>query len=116
MLLVLVPFWTSLLVRTTAWVILLQTEGVVNKRAAWARLISDRCKLIYNQRRRLDRDGAVLLPYMILPLYSVMKNMQPNHLRAAASLGAGPLDVFRSIYFPLTMPGVAAGCTAGLRF
>lgn len=110
MLLVLVPFWTSLLVRTTAWVILLQTEGLVNNSLQWLGLINEPLKLIYNQTGVYIAMVHVLLPYMILPLYSVMQNVQANHLKAAASLGASPLEVFRSIYFPLTMPGVAAGC------
>lgn len=111
LILVLVPFWTSLLVRTTAWVILLQNEGLVNATLMAAGLTAGPIPLIYTRTAVYIAMVHVLLPYMILPLYSVMKSISPLHLRAAASLGATPLRVFWTIYFPLTMPGVAAGCT-----
>ncbi|MFO1158674.1 MAG: ABC transporter permease [Reyranellaceae bacterium] len=111
LMLVLVPFWTSLLVRSTAWVILLQNEGVVNKALIALGLTSQPLPLVFNRTGVLIAMVHVLLPYMILPLYSVMKGISPVHLRAAASLGATPVTVFRTIYLPLTMPGVAAGAT-----
>ena len=111
LMLVLVPFWTSLLVRTTAWVILLQNEGLVNKALIALGLINRPLPLVFNRVGVLVAMVHVLLPYMILPLYSVMKGISTNHLRAAASLGAPPLHVFRTVYLPLAMPGVAAGCT-----
>jgi putative spermidine/putrescine transport system permease protein len=111
LMLVLVPFWTSLLVRSTAWVILLQNEGVVNKALMALGLTSQPLPLVFNRTGVLIAMVHVLLPYMILPLYSVMKGISPVHLRAAASLGATPLTVFRTIYLPLTLPGVAAGAT-----
>lgn len=111
LMLVLVPFWTSLLVRSTAWVILLQNEGLVNKSLIALGLIEKPLPLIFNRAGVFIAMVHVLLPYAILPIYSVMKGISGNHLRAAASLGAPPLRVFRTVYLPLTMPGVAAGGT-----
>ena len=111
LMLVLVPFWTSLLVRTTAWVILLQREGVVNKTLAWLHLIDHPLSLIYDHTGVFIAIVHILLPYMILPLYSVMKGISPVHLRAAGSLGASPFTAFRTVYLPLTAPGIAAGST-----
>ena len=109
--LVLIPFWTSLLVRTTAWVILLQNEGLVNKSLIWLGLIDQPLQLVFSRFGVYVAMVHVLLPYMILPLYSVMKGISPHHLRAASSLGAGPLTVFRTVYLPLVMPGIVAGAT-----
>jgi len=111
LMLVLVPFWTSLLVRSTAWVILLQNEGLVNKTLMALGIISSPLPLVFNRAGVLIAMVHVLLPYAILPIYSVMKGISGNHLRAAASLGASPLRVFRTVYLPLTLPGVAAGGT-----
>ncbi|HTR84044.1 MAG TPA: ABC transporter permease [Reyranella sp.] len=111
LMLVLVPFWTSLLVRSTAWVILLQREGVVNKTLAWLHLIDHPLSLIYDRTGVFIAMVHILLPYMILPLYSVMKGISPVHLRAAGSLGAAPFTAFRTVYLPLTAPGIAAGST-----
>ncbi|MCA3263467.1 MAG: ABC transporter permease [Telmatospirillum sp.] len=108
---ILVPFWTSLLVRSTAWVILLQNEGLVNKTLIWLGAIDAPLALVFNRTGVYIAMVHVLLPYMILPLYSVMKGISPSHLRAAASLGASPVRVFFTVYLPLTMPGVAAGAT-----
>ncbi len=111
LMLVLVPFWTSLLVRSTAWVILLQNEGLVNKALMALGIINSPLPLVFNRAGVLIAMVHVLLPYAILPIYSVMKGISGNHLRAAASLGASPLRVFRTVYLPLTLPGVAAGGT-----
>ncbi len=108
---ILVPFWTSLLVRSTAWVILLQNEGLVNKTLIWLGAIDAPLALVFNRTGVYIAMVHVLLPYMILPLYSVMKGISPSHLRAASSLGASPVRVFFTVYLPLTMPGVAAGAT-----
>jgi putative spermidine/putrescine transport system permease protein len=108
---VLVPFWTSLLVRTTAWVILLQNEGLVNRTLIWLGVLDNPLQLVFNRTGVYIAMVHVLLPYMILPLYSVMKGIQQSHLRAAASLGASPLRVFLTVYLPLSMPGVVAGAT-----
>ncbi|WP_207485513.1 ABC transporter permease [Arenibaculum pallidiluteum] len=110
MVLVLLPFWTSLLVRTTAWVVLLQSEGLVNGLLVWTGLVDEPLRLIYNRFGVYVAMTHVLLPYMILPLYSVMKGIPPSYMRAASSLGASPLTAFRRVYLPLALPGVGAGC------
>ena len=111
MVLVLLPFWTSLLVRTTAWIVLLQKQGVINDILVGAGMVSDenRIALIYNQAGTLIAMSHVLLPFMILPIYAVMKTVPPTYMRAAASLGATPLTAFLRVYLPQTMPGVGAG-------
>lgn len=111
MVLVLLPFWTSLLVRTTAWIVLLQKHGVINDILVGAGIISDenRIALIYNQVGTLIAMSHVLLPFMILPIYAVMKTVPTTYMRAAASLGAPPLTAFFRVYLPQTMPGVGAG-------
>ena len=111
LLLVLVPFWTSLLVRTTSWIVLLQSQGVVNDiLVAWG-LVGDeqRLAMIYNMTGTLVAMTHVLLPFMVLPLYSVMRTIPPVHMRAAASLGARFPRAFRRVYWPQTLPGVGAG-------
>ncbi|MEO1067114.1 MAG: ABC transporter permease [Pseudomonadota bacterium] len=111
MILVLLPFWTSLLVRTTSWIALLQTEGIVNDILVTVGFISDdgRVQMIYNQTGTIVAMTHILLPFMVLPLYSVMKTIPPSYMRAARSLGADQLTAFRRIYFPQTVPGIAAG-------
>jgi putative spermidine/putrescine transport system permease protein len=111
MMLVLLPFWTSLLVRTTAWIVLLQKQGVINDLLVWAGIVSEegRVALIYNEAGTLIAMTHVLLPFMILPIYAVMKAVPPPYVRAAMSLGAPPLTAFRRVYLPQTMPGVGAG-------
>lgn len=109
MILVLLPFWTSLLVRTTAWVVLLQTQGVVNDAAVALGLWSERIQLIHNRTGVYVAMVHILLPFMVLPLYSVMKGISFTHMRAAASLGANPLRSFLKVYVPQTMPGIGAG-------
>jgi len=108
--LVLLPFWTSLLVRTVAWVVLLQREGVVNDALLTAGLIVEPLKMVFNRFAVYVAMVHVLLPFMILPLYSVMKSIPPSYLRAAASLGAPPLVAWLRVYVPQTLPGVGAGC------
>ncbi len=110
LILVLLPFWTSLLVRTTAWVVLLQSQGVVNDLAMFIGLWSERVQLIHNRTGVYIAMVHILLPFMVLPIYSVMKGISPTHMRAAASLGAGPVRAFLKIYLPQTTPGVGAGC------
>jgi putative spermidine/putrescine transport system permease protein len=109
MILVLLPFWTSLLVRTTAWVVLLQTNGVVNEILTGLGLVGAPLQLVYNRVGVLVAMTHVLLPYMILPLYSVMRSIPPAHLRAAYSLGARPVGAFLRVYLPQTLPGIGAG-------
>lgn len=109
LILVLLPFWMSLLVRTTAWVVLLQTQGVVNDFALWSGLWTQRLQLIHNRVGVYIAMTHVLLPYMVLPLYGVMQRIPPSYLRAAKSLGANPIVAFRRVYLPLTMHGIGAG-------
>lgn len=111
MILVLLPFWTSLLVRTTSWIVLLQQQGVINDILIWLGLIGggQRLQMVYNQTGTIVAMTHILLPFMILPLYSVMRTINPSYVRAARSLGASSWTAFRRIYFPQTLPGFAAG-------
>jgi putative spermidine/putrescine transport system permease protein len=111
MILVLLPFWTSLLVRTTAWIALLQQQGVINDFLVATYLVADdnRPQLIHNEIGTIVAMTHILLPFMVLPLYSVMKTIPPSYLRAAVSLGAHPWLAFWRIYFPNTVPGIGAG-------
>ncbi|HEX6111461.1 MAG TPA: ABC transporter permease [Geminicoccaceae bacterium] len=110
LILVLMPFWTSLLVRTAAWVVLLQREGPVNG-ILQALSITDRpLQLVYNRFGLYVAMTHILLPFMVLPLYSVMRGIAPQYMRAAASLGAGPVRAFLRVYLPQTVPGIGAGC------
>ena len=110
MIMVLLPFWTSLLVRTTAWVVLLQSEGVVNDTLRWLNVIQEPLQLIFSRPGTLIAMTHIQLPFTLLPIYSVMKTISPSHVRAARSLGAGPFYAFWRVYFPQTVPGIAAGC------
>jgi putative spermidine/putrescine transport system permease protein len=109
MILVLLPFWTSLLVRTTAWVVVLQSEGVLNNLMIFLGIIDERIQLIYNRFGVLVAMTHILLPFMILPIYSVMKNIRPSYERAARSLGATPWTAFWRVYFPQSLAGIGAG-------
>ena len=111
MILVLLPFWTSLLVRTTSWIALLQEQGIVNDLLVGLGLIAEdgRYAMMYNMTGTIVAMTHVLLPFMILPLYSVMRVIPPSYARAARSLGATSWTTFRRIYLPQTLPGIAAG-------
>ncbi len=111
MILVLLPFWTSLLVRTTAWIAMLQSAGVLNDIFVWVGITTDdqRFSLIYNMTGTIIAMTHILLPFMILPIYSVMKAIPPSHVRAAKSLGATNWTAFWRVYFPATVPGIGAG-------
>ncbi|ANK82282.1 MAG: ABC transporter permease [Rhizobiales bacterium NRL2] len=108
---VLLPFWTSLLVRTTSWIALLQQQGVLNDTFIFLGLISDdgRLAMIHNATGTVIAMTHILLPFMVLPLYSVMKTIPPSYMRAATSLGAHPWPAFWKVYFPNTVPGIGAG-------
>jgi putative spermidine/putrescine transport system permease protein len=108
---VLLPFWTSLLVRTAAWKVLLQQQGVINDVLVWLGTISDsnRLVMINNVTGTIIAMTHILLPFMILPLFSVMKTISPSYLRAAKSLGANDWTAFWRVYFPQSVPGVGAG-------
>jgi putative spermidine/putrescine transport system permease protein len=110
LILVLLPFWTSLLVRTGAWVVLLQREGVVNDVLIALGVITEPLPLVYNRFGVYVAMTHILLPFMVLPLYSVMRGIPPQYMRAAASLGARPLRAFLRVYLPQTVPGIGAGC------
>jgi putative spermidine/putrescine transport system permease protein len=111
MIMVLLPFWTSLLVRTTAWIAILQTEGIINDLLVYFGIIGEdgRIQMIYNQTGTIIAMVHILLPFMILPLYSVMKTIQPTYMRAALSMGSKPFNAYRRVYLPQTIPGLAAG-------
>ena len=112
MICVLLPFWTSLLVRTASWMILLQQQGIVNDFFVMIGLVADdnRPEMMYNKVGTYVAMTQILLPFMVLPLYSVMKTISPSLMRAGKSLGGTPFVAFWKIYFPLTIPGIGAGC------
>lgn len=111
MILVLLPFWTSLLVRTSAWKVMLQQQGVINDVLVWIGLVADdaRLTMINNQFGTIVAMTHILLPFMILPMYSVMQTIPPTYLRAAKSLGATNWTAFWRVYFPQSVPGIGAG-------
>lgn len=111
LILVLLPFWTSLLVRTSAWKVLLQEQGVINQMLVWIGLVAtdNRLQMINNKLGVIIAMTHILLPFMILPLYSVMKTIPPTYVRAAKSLGANDWTAFWRVYFPQSVPGIGAG-------
>ncbi len=111
LILVLLPFWTSLLVRTTAWIAMLQGQGVMNDLFVLFGFAADedRFSLIYNKTGTLIAMTHILLPFMILPIYSVMKTISPSYVKAAKSMGASNFTAFWRVYAPLTVPGIGAG-------
>jgi len=112
MICVLLPFWTSLLVRTVAWMVMLQQKGVLNNLLVMSNLLADenRWQLMYNQTAVVIVMTQILLPFMVLPLFSVMKTISPTYMRAALNLGASPLHAFYKVYMPNSIPGISAGC------
>ena len=112
MICVLLPFWTSLLVRTASWMILLQQQGLVNDFFVMIGLVANdsRPEMMYNKVGTYVAMTQILLPFMVLPLYSVMKTISPSLMRAGKSLGGTPFVAFWKVYFPLTIPGIGAGC------
>ncbi|QEX18604.1 ABC transporter permease [Hypericibacter terrae] len=110
MIFVLLPFWTSLLVRTTAWFVLLQDNGLINEVIQLLHLWDGPLRLIFSRFGTILAMTHIQLPFTLLPIYSVMKTISPSHVRAARSLGAGPFYAFWRVYFPQTIPGIAAGC------
>ena len=111
LMLVLLPFWTSLLVRTTSWIAMLQREGVLNDIMVALNIIENenRLAMIHNATGTVVAMTHILLPFMILPLYSVMKTIPQSYMRAAVSLGAHPFSAFFKVYAPNTIPGIGAG-------
>ncbi|GAA4415422.1 ABC transporter permease [Advenella faeciporci] len=110
MILVLLPFWTSLLVRTAAWIVLLQNGGIINGFLIWAGIIEQPVQLVFNRIGVYIAMVHIMLPFMILPIYSVMKGISPTYIRAAVSLGCHPITSFWKVYFPQTVAGISAGC------
>jgi putative spermidine/putrescine transport system permease protein len=106
----LVPFWTSVLVRVASWIVLLQANGLVNRSLLGVGLINEPLPLLFNRLGVIIAMVHILLPFMILPLYSVMKSVPLTYQRAAISLGSSPLSAFFRVYVPQTYPGVSAGC------
>jgi ABC-type spermidine/putrescine transport system permease subunit I len=109
MIFVVLPFWISLLVRLYAWIVLLQKAGVVNSLLLHLGLVREPLPLVYNLTGVVIGMVHVLLPFMILPLYSVMKGIDPNLMAAARNLGGTPVQAFRRVFLPLTYPGIGAG-------
>ncbi len=111
MICVLMPFWTSLLVRIVAWMVMLQQQGVINNTLVWAGILGDdgRLPMMYNFTGTIIVMTQILLPFMILPIFSVMKTISPSYMKAAQNLGAPPALAFIKVYMPLTLPGVGAG-------
>lgn len=106
---VLLSFWTSILVRTTAWVVLLQTNGLLNDFLIWLRVISEPLQLIFNRFGTVVAMTHVLLPFAILPMINVMRTIPAAQAQASRSLGAGPVETFLRVYFPQSLRGVAVG-------
>ncbi len=106
----LLVFWTSLLVRTLSWILVLQNKGVVNSFLMSIGLISEPLELVFNRIGLYIAMTHVLLPFMVLPLYSVMAGIPSYYVRAARSLGATPITAFFKVYTPMTRPGIGAGC------
>ncbi|MEM7023865.1 MAG: ABC transporter permease [Pseudomonadota bacterium] len=109
MVLVLLPFWTSLLVRTTAWIALLQTNGVINTVLMAVGITGVPIEMLYTEFATIIAMTHILLPFMVLPLFAVMKGIDPSYMRAAMSLGSKPIPAFFRVYFPMTLPGLSAG-------
>ena len=107
---VLVPFWTSLLVRTTAWFVLLQDNGPINDSLQFLNITDEPLKLLFSRFGTVTAMAHIQLPFTLLPIYGVMKGISPSYMRAARSLGGGPFYSFFRIYLPLTLPGIGAGC------
>jgi len=109
-LLVLLPFWTSILVRTAAWTVLLQRSGILNELLLSLHLIDQPIDLMYTRTGLIVAMTHIQLPFTLLPIYSIMRTISPSQMRAAYSLGARPFAAFRRVYLPQVMPGVIAGC------
>jgi putative spermidine/putrescine transport system permease protein/spermidine/putrescine transport system permease protein len=109
MLAVLLPFWTSLLVRTYAWLVLLQRKGILNDFGQYIGLWDSPIKLVHNMTGTLIGMAHIMLPFLVLPLYGAMKKIDQNMMYAASNLGASPVKAFWQVYFPLSLPGMVAG-------
>ena len=108
---VVMPFWTSILVRTYAWLVLLQRQGLVNDWGIGLGLWKEPLTLVYNMPATLIGMVHIMLPFLVLPLYGSMRAIDHDYLRAAANLGAWPALAFRQVFLPLSLPGLFAGAT-----
>lgn len=106
---VLLPFWTSILVRTYAWLVLLQGSGLINTWGIGLGLWSEPLELVHNMTGTVIGMVHIMLPFLVLPLYSSMKAIDRDYLKAAAGMGAGPARAFWTVFFPLSTPGLFAG-------
>ncbi len=109
MLAVLLPFWTSLLVRTYAWLVLLQKKGIINDFAISAGIWETPVKLVHNLNGTLIGMSHIMLPFLVLPLYGAMRKIKEDLMHAASNLGATPVQAFWQVYFPLSLSGLVAG-------
>ncbi|MGB3387649.1 MAG: ABC transporter permease, partial [Pseudaminobacter sp.] len=109
MIAVMLPFWTSLLARTSAWIVMLQKEGLINTFLGYLGLIDQPLELIFNTTGLYIVMVHMMLPFMVLPIFATMKGIPPHFMRASASLGAHPVRGFLHVYLPMTLPGVGAG-------
>jgi len=109
MIFVLLPFWTSILVRIVSWITLLQEKGVANDLMMYFNIINQPLDMMFNQFATVITMTHILLPFMVLPLYGSMRAMDKTYLKASSSLGANPITTFFKIYFPLTISGLSAG-------
>lgn len=110
MALVALPFWTSVLVRTYAWLVLLQNRGIVNSLLQKSGLLDAPLPLMHNVTGALVGMVHIMLPFMVFPLYAALQKVDPDHVRAAAGMGASPTCTFWRVFFPQTVPGIVAGC------
>jgi ABC-type spermidine/putrescine transport system permease subunit I len=106
---VLMPFWTSILVRTYAWLVLLQRQGLINAWGMKLGLWDEPLTLVHNLNGTLIGLVHIMLPFLILPVYGAMRAIDRDYLKAAANLGASPIRTFWLVFFPLSLPGVLAG-------
>lgn len=109
MIFVVIPFWTSTLVRTYAWMILLQRKGIINSALISLGVTDEPIRMVNNMTGTVIGMVHILLPFLVLPLYGVMKGISPDYVRAAANLGASPVRAFWTVFFPQSLPGLMAG-------
>jgi ABC-type spermidine/putrescine transport system permease subunit I len=109
MIAVILPYWTSILVRTYAWLVLLQRRGLVNQALEGIGLVDEPLRLVHNEIGTIIGMTHIMLPFLILPLYAAMRSIDRSYIRAAASLGASPIGAFWKVFVPLSLPGVASG-------
>jgi len=106
---VILPFWTSVLVRTYAWLVILQRRGLVNDWLMSLGIIDEPLQLAHNFTGVIVGMSHVMLPFLVLPLYASMKAIDRDYLRASLNLGASPTKTFWQVFFPLSLPGLSAG-------